>query len=57
MVMQIRILRQLLGIKVDEKTRRWKGIMRRLIIYIIYEIRDRNSGRLIIYGQVEHRNN
>jgi hypothetical protein len=55
--MQIRILRQILGIEVDEKTRRWRGIIRRIIIYIIYEIRERNSGRLIIYGQVEHRNN
>jgi hypothetical protein len=34
-VMQIRVLRQILGITVDEKTRRWRGIMKRLIIYII----------------------
>jgi len=38
-VMQIRVLRKILGLKVDEKTRRWRGIMMRLIIYIIYEIR------------------
>jgi len=57
MVMQIRVLRQILGIKVDEKTRRWRGITRRLIIYIIYEIRERNWGRLIVYSQVAHRNN
>lgn len=55
--MQIGVLRQILGIRVDEKTRRWRGITRRLIIYNIYEIRERNSGRLIIYGQVAHRNN
>jgi hypothetical protein len=39
MVMQIGVLRKILGLKVYEKTRRWGGIMRRLIIYIIYEIR------------------
>jgi hypothetical protein len=38
-VMQIRFLREMLWFKVDERTRKWRGIMRRLIIYIIYEIR------------------
>jgi hypothetical protein len=57
MVMQIRVLRQILGLKMDEKTRKWRGITRRLIIYIIYEIRERNSGRMIIYGEVVYRRN
>jgi len=39
MVRQIRVLRKILGLKMDEKTRRWRGIRRRLIICIIYGIR------------------
>ena len=42
MVMQIRVLGQILGSKMNGKTRRWRGIMRGLIIYIIYEIMERN---------------
>jgi hypothetical protein len=57
MVMHIRVLSQILGLKMDAKTRRWRGIMRRLIVYIIYEIRERNSGKVIIYVQEAHRRN
>jgi hypothetical protein len=57
MVRQIRVLKKILGLKMDEKTRKWRGIRRRLIILIIYEIRQRNSGMVTIYGQAAYKSN